>query len=148
MISKTTIDNEIRDSIERLVSTSSNGVPRDWVVQDVINAHSIPDSPDREWFMVCARMTVDNRARQIFNKQQAIEESGGDPQLKLPGPEFRHLQSRYSVERNNIIQHILLINMTVDEITARARQYMAMGEKCLEHGRELLQYAGRMKKQA
>lgn len=134
MYADSDLEKEVREIVE---GGGDDELPKALIV-DKILAQKTPES-DADFFGLCARAHTEDAVRRFLNRYRGTAKADiVDPQLILPG--FERLQRFYLVERRDAQVLVPVEHLSDAELERKAVDYVAMGDGCHEHARELRRY--------
>jgi len=113
-------------------------VRAEWITQEVLKAHPLPNFPDAEFNECCRRLAVSDAVRKVNRRFKEEPETVAQGELPLPG--YTYLQRAYSMERDGDIVWVPLTLMTGAERRAKVTLYRQMAIGCHGHANELERY--------
>ena len=128
---------EVTAIIEARISAGDT-VAKPWLMHEVLGSHVMPKCDDEDWFLCCAREALDSVIRFVVQRYRPTENP--DAQTSFPGPGFVRLQRGYAVERDGEQCIVPTLQLSDDEIDAKAAELRRMGEGCFMHADELMRF--------
>lgn len=131
---------EIAAKCEQLL-TEGKPLHASWITHEVCNLHTggLAENDDADFWRHGGYHTTREETRRYISKRLgASAERAEARQGTFPG--FRHVQSHYLVRRDGDDTGVPALEMTDQEIEAKAEEYEAMGEACLAHAEELRRF--------
>jgi hypothetical protein len=126
---------------EHLNSLAAHAKPWDAgrIAAAICDAHrsALPEGDDGLFWQWTGYRHVREMVRRQISKRVGAHESPERPQLALPGFERERLQDYYLVERDGRDVGVPVVDLTDEEIEAKASEYRTMGAACYAHADEL-----------
>jgi hypothetical protein len=112
------------------------------IALDICGSHKHALSDDEHgWFWQWnGYQNVRDMVRQRINKRVGSDDPTPRAQIVLPGFERDRLQDYYTVSRDGAEVHVPVVDLTDDEIEAKAEEKRKMGAACYAHADELMRF--------
>lgn len=142
MYSRDLITSEINQTLDTLAMRGGEWKAQ-WITHSVVSGHAsgLSDNAEADFFRLTAYIAIREMVRRIIGERAgdnaAEKMRDARRQIELPGFERDHLQDYYLVRRAGEDVGIPIVDLTDDEVAAKARDLRAMGVSCLEHADEL-----------
>jgi hypothetical protein len=130
------VASEIRKFIADKIAQGDHIVV-EWLTNEIVSSKSNIEGEDAPFYRTCAYSYVKDVVKRSVGKydKRAPET---DKQIVMAG--FDHLQVAYTVERSGDVVLVPVDQVTDDELLARALEYDAIAEGCINHAQEIRSY--------
>lgn len=130
------VASEVRKYIADKISRGEQIVV-EWLTNEIVNAKSSIDGDDLPFYRTCAYSHVKEVVKRSVGKYDR-KAPQTDKQIVMAG--FEHFQVAYTVERSGDVVLVPIDQINDDELLARALEYDAMAEGCINHAQEIRKY--------
>lgn len=131
------LDKEIGEHVALIQGSNGGSVDKHFLIQSVLNEHSLPDDVEDGFWICTARELVSLRVNRHWQRLKASE-TVPDAQLIFPG--YERLQRQYLTERDGRSVAVRVEDMTSEELEKKAAELESMSEGLIQHAEEIRRY--------
>lgn len=136
MYAESDLEKEVRKIVE---GGGYDQLPKAEIVDTILKRKADPAVGDADFYALCAREHTEVAVRRVLQRYRNTSPGSVDPQLVLPG--FGRLQRFYLIQRKDEPVIVPVEHLSDAELEGKAQEYVAMGEGCYDHARELRRYS-------